>query len=87
MTQETEKLCALVKELSDPYAWNWARMMDRRQAADCILTYMHDIGLIEEFVHPYGGSFYRVGGKRGRLFGRLDGINPKTLKYKERKAK
>lgn len=64
-----EKLEAVVRNLSDPYEWNWARMISHRDAADGALMLLAKIGLIEHSNHPLGGHIWTVNGNK---FGRVD---------------
>ena len=69
-------LAKLVEELADPMKWNWTRMATHRDAADCVLETMVELGLIDGRHHPHTWSqhstVYRVD---RRLFGRTDGVD------------
>ncbi len=71
----TEALAELVKDLADPYAWNWTRMVSRRDAADMVLEEMAKLGLIEHRHHRSGGAVWIF---HGQLYGRTDGVRITT---------
>ncbi len=73
---ELEKL---VKHLSDPYEFNWTRVISHRGAADIFLQLLVDGKFIEGRDHPYGGKVWKVGRK---LYGRTDGVSLKSFKEK-----
>lgn len=77
MSEDSDKMLAkLVEQLTDPTKWKWTRMISQRDAADCVLTTMVELGLIEGRHHPQTLSrdpvVFRV---NGRIFGRTDGID------------
>ena len=71
------KMEELVKHLSDPYKFNWTRMISHRDAADQMLGMLAENGFIDGREHPYGGKIWKVGNK---LYGRTDGVSLSNFK-------
>ena len=69
MEQILKVLEKVVANLADPIAWNWAKSISEREAADMVLKLMANNGLIGHKQHPLGGNIWIVNGK---LYGRTD---------------
>ena len=52
----------VVEDLTDPYEWNWTRMVSMNDAARMALELMAREGLIEHAKHPSGGNIWRCNG-------------------------
>ena len=68
----------LVAWLADPMEWNWTNQQpSARDAADCVLNRMAELGLIEGRKHPHtwGGGKCHVFRADGQIFGRTDGVD------------